>query len=1032
MCCAAVQPYVPETVDPILEPWRWRYEEALDGLGVLCMDEAEDGAFWFGCIGGLAHYDGHSVTRIPIDAQQLPNSAPPNEIPWVRSLMILEEDSLLVLVGQSLLLRRDGEWLPVLPNVGKGRYTDRMARSADGTIWLQVPGALWRISADLSEKTRVMKVALPRELQSFCFDEAGDIWVVEKLSALSSQLVYIPLEEGRAAARDTWREVAVPFVNTMSEARVVAGPGGQIWYADSSNNSGLERFDPQTERWIDSPKDASSKGVYSLVTLPDGAIFGGRQGGIVYLPPDGNLRVYARGKLDLPIVPLSLFKSRNNRLWVIGRIGYVYSVGLGTDEWMTLPGLHFQAESSDGKQWFILRASEVVSYDPATGKWELYTAEELQLRFIESLFVSSQGLIWVTGRHQDAAAIAVFDGTQWRHFSHPEFARWIEPHSAFEAADGTVWFGAGGPLLSGVPGAGGALQYEVDVTGRPRLLKHHAQPELPYYVTTLAQTADRSLWIGSTVVHRLEEGAQSATPVRGLGGENSVAMTVDRNGELWVAKEHYGVCRRLENSWEVFGTEDGLASLLFSDLLALSDGTLLVSSDRGISWFDGQSWSTLAYPAWFGMGQRRSSMLRASDGALWFNFSDDEVRSPLLVQGGGQRSGAVRHLPEGTPPKTQIPDYLEKVAPPGNTHINWTADDPWGETPKELLQYSWRLGAGPWSVFSEETGHSFLNLDHGRYVLEVRARDRAYNVDPTPACAEFFVEAPVWLRPWFIGMVALIIFGSSAFIWMMVYFHEKRLKERARHLAEVDRLKTGFYTNISHELNTPLTSILVPLERLVSRETDEGKKKRLSLVLRNAHRMANLVGQLLDIRKLEQGTIALDVMEGDLVEHVRATIELMVSVSQTNRVTCRVEGAEVCFGWFDPDKLKKIVQNLVGNALKYTRPGGNVRVWMNRVEDETGGPVFLLVVEDTGAGIKPEHLDRVFDRFYRVSEQSIVQGSGIGLNLTQEQVELWGGTIRVESPIHSNEECPGTRFTVRLPIDHDELLKQGAHENETV
>ena len=172
------------------------------------------------------------------------------------------------------------------------------------------------------------------------------------------------------------------------------------------------------------------------------------------------------------------------------------------------------------------------------------------------------------------------------------------------------------------------------------------------------------------------------------------------------------------------------------------------------------------------------------------------------------------------------------------------------------------------------------------------------------------------MRPWFIAMVLVFTCGVIAFLGVIIYFHDKQLKDRQRHLVEMDRLKTGFFTNISHELNTPLMLITGPLERILASEADAEKKTLLSMAVRNVNRIANLVTQLLDFRKLEEGKMKLELIEGDAVPLLQNVIELLQPLAAMHKVECRLEGAAECNGWFDPEKLTKIAHNLVSNAIK--------------------------------------------------------------------------------------------------------------------
>ncbi|MCU0858095.1 MAG: hypothetical protein MUC65_06800, partial [Pontiellaceae bacterium] len=460
--CAAVQPYTPVIADPVLEPWRWRHEEALEGLGVLCADEAPDGTLWFGTVGGIAHYDGSQVTRIPFDDALLSMISRERGIPWAKALLILPDGNLLVLIDGSLVLRADNKWKVIIQNTGASVFTARMAKSFNGTIWLIVPEALWRISADLTETYKVMQASGSTGLESFCLGPGGDLWVIERTGELTSRLVHIPVVNGQPMPER--REFPVPYNNDRVEAQIIADDNGMIWYVNSSGQSGLNAFDSRRGEWAVRESAVPFQAYYSIMKSRDGSVWAGTEGGLLRMSSDGIEQFYPREKIRLPRAPLSLFEAHDRRLWIIARGGYVYSVDLGGSEWITYTGLHFECEAPDGTQWFCMRGTRVVSHDPRTGEWRQYSFKDGLIDSIDTLIRSSQGLIWIAGTHEKRAALAVFDGLRWTRFLHPEFARWIETKAVFEAADGTVWFGAGGRHLD-VPQAGGALQYAAEKNG---------------------------------------------------------------------------------------------------------------------------------------------------------------------------------------------------------------------------------------------------------------------------------------------------------------------------------------------------------------------------------------------------------------------------------------------------------------------------------------------------------------------------------------------------------------------------------------
>lgn len=1009
LASAAVQPYAPKRAVPFLEPWRWRAEEALKDLNVLCMDEAADGTLWFGCIGQLVSYDGKTVRQLPLN-EFLPakTASRPGDL-WVRAVQILPDNTLVALIGETLMARRHGRWEVLIETSGSASLNGELKPADDGSLWLMVPDALWKIPSDFSAASKVLVPDPGNSLLSFCFDAAGQFWAVEKTGVYSSRLI---CSDGR--------KFPIPFETAVQEARITAGEDGLIWYVNSTALAGLQAFDSIRNRWIEVPETAPKENSFSILCSRSKTVLGAGDGGLLCYSAEHGHAFYSCKQLGLPRVPFSLFESASGRVWLIGRIGRVFSMDPGSNEWKTFPGLNFQAESPDGNQWFLTyRPHQVISYNPQSGEWLEYGPKDHQLDKVFLLFRSSHNLIWAAGQFEDRAAVSVFDGVRWSRLNHPKFAYWIRPNAAFEAADGTVWFGAGGPLLEESIKTGGALRFEVKSDRRVVLRDHYAPPEFPYYVTAFGQTPDGVIWLGSTHVFQYDGTSAEPRLSAPLEGENTAAIAMDKNRTLWLAKEHLGVCRWTGAFWEIFTEKEGLAGTKLADLAVLSDGSLLAASDQGISRFDGQLWTAHAYSEQFAMGTLRCGIRQTADGAIWLNYCRLDKQ---MLDCAPETEGlfTIRHRPESDPPDTWFTDHPGKVSPQGNIQISWSGRDAWSATRQSNLSYSWRLNDGPWSSFSDQHSQSFARLKSGRHVLEVRARDLAFNVDPTPARIEFPVAFPVWMQPWFILLISALLGIIVLLVRRLIRLREQHLieqqQERERHLLELDRIKTGFFTNISHELRTPVTVILGRLEMLLKSEKDESKKQMMTVMAKNARRVTSLITELLDFKKIETGHLVPEPAQGDLAPFVRDLVEALQPLAEAAGISCRLESIPSCRGWFDFDKLQKIFTNLIGNAIKYTGRGGEVIIRLAEASAADGAPALRFTVEDNGPGIPPEHLDHIFERFYRVPEASMAVGAGIGLNLTKELVQLLNGEIQVESPISPDVARPGSRFTVRLPV----------------
>ncbi len=278
---------------------------------------------------------------------------------------------------------------------------------------------------------------------------------------------------------------------------------------------------------------------------------------------------------------------------------------------------------------------------------------------------------------------------------------------------------------------------------------------------------------------------------------------------------------------------------------------------------------------------------------------------------------------------------------------------------------------------------------------------------------------------------------------------------------EIDRLKSHFFANISHEFRTPLTLILGPSQNILTENTNDNVKKQAGVIMRNANRLLGLINELLDLSKLEAGKLELTASKSNIVSFVKGITMSFESIAEGKDITLKVtaEKDEIEL-YFDKEMLIKIMTNLLSNAFKFTPVGGEITVSINMCYSEPVSessamsslrkqmlkpvlPVGRQVqhensveikVRDTGVGISKEELPKLFDRFYQVDSSQTREhgGTGIGLALTKELVELHQGTISVDSkPEESGSHGTGwTEFTIELPLGRDHLKDYEIFVNE--
>jgi signal transduction histidine kinase/DNA-binding response OmpR family regulator/ligand-binding sensor domain-containing protein len=350
------------------------------------------------------------------------------------------------------------------------------------------------------------------------------------------------------------------------------------------------------------------------------------------------------------------------------------------------------------------------------------------------------------------------------------------------------------------------------------------------------------------------------------------------------------------------------------------------------------------------------------------------------------------------------------------------------------------------SGWSKDSKRNYTNLDPGLYSFRVRAKN-IYNHLGEEDIFKFKILPP-WYRTWW----AYLLYGASFLLLMFLVvkwrshklerekqkleqiikertkeIQEKnlQLKDQSDKLKEMDRVKSRFFANISHEFRTPLTLIMSPLEQLQSELKGKQHKETLGMMLRSSQRLLTLINQLLELSKIDSGKLKLQAVEQDIVPFLKGTLAAFDVLARQNELKLEfLPVEEVIPLYFDTPKMEEAMHNLIINAVKFTPPGGKITVSVFKDQQETLSETAApkryinISVRDTGVGISQEQIIHIFDRFYQAENPKIRshKGTGIGLALTKEIVALHHGIINAHS-----QEGQGTEFVIRLPMGHEHL-----------
>jgi signal transduction histidine kinase/CheY-like chemotaxis protein/ligand-binding sensor domain-containing protein len=830
-------------------------------------------------------------------------------------------------------------------------------------------------------------------------DRDGALWF-----GLSWGGELIRLRPGDADGEAVWtRFDATHGMHPGDRPRLAQSEDGTIWAISNHSDGGVNRFDGSrwSHFWL---SDYGGTDINTSITQTrDGTVWiGGHSGSLQLLRHD----VWERyGTADLPLSQsriAELLQTPDGALWIAGLGQEVSRLDYDTARWTTWAGLKYQCETADGSTWFIATDGAVVRHYPGTANsnWIRYDVTDGLMDRPTGLLVTARGQLWAAGSMQGSSATARLVDDHWQVNRHLRLASSIDHRALFEAQDGALWFGA--DVDRSVPRGqvGGLLRLAGDVW------THFMPPRTLSHVYGIDGTADGAIWVGGSGLRRFDgdEWSIISQPQGLTSWIHGITTTAD--GSLWVGTRTYGLFRLVGGQWQRYGVRDGLSNNRIRAMQAVGDGGLWVATDKGLDRFDGTSWTTHALPRELASGDQILSLHESSDGALWINRSGN----------------VIRYDPETEAPQTHIEVWLDKVSQPGNTTISWKGQDPWRSTPDEDLQFSWRLDDGPWSPYRRERSRMLLSLDSGEHEFTVRARDRDHNIDSTPAQVRFQVEPPVWRQPWFGGLMLLLLVVIGVQTRRVVKrdralgesnrFLRQRtqdLEQANEEIQEANRMKSRFLANMSHELRTPLNAILGFAQLLRrSRNLPADERENVEIIHRSGEHLLTLINDVLEISRIEAGRTQVEEKAFDLHELLDRLREMfdMRAGEKGFDLSCTTSENVPRFVRCDEGKLRQILVNLLGNAVKFT-DSGSVQV---RVDYDDGQ--LHVEVEDTGRGISDEEQAVLFEAFVQTqSGRDSHSGTGLGLAISYEFARLMGGDVTVRSA-----ERVGSVFTLRLPV----------------
>jgi signal transduction histidine kinase/ligand-binding sensor domain-containing protein/DNA-binding response OmpR family regulator len=511
---------------------------------------------------------------------------------------------------------------------------------------------------------------------------------------------------------------------------------------------------------------------------------------------------------------------------------------------------------------------------------------------------------------------------------------------------------------------------------------------------------------------------------------------------LWLGTAGGGLNRfdiELED-FQYFTIEDGLPNNVIYGILADESGHLWLSTNKGLSRFDRKTETFKNYDISDGLQSNEfntGAFFKSESGEMFFGgihglnyfYPADIIDNPfhpnVVITGLAILNRAVSHQDENSVLQKSISETDAITLPHSDNIVSFQfAALDFSAPEKNLYEYKLEGFHKDWIYSGTQRTATFTNLKPGTYTFRVRGSNNDGVWSDQEASIVLIIEPPFYGTWW--AYLLYLLAGVSILFGLRRYeMNRARLKNELRlehinrdRMKELDTLKSRFFANISHELRTPLTLILGPAEQLSTDIDDDRLRHKSRIIYSNAKRLLRLINQLLDISRLESGSMKLHAGLYDIVPFVRGITMSFSAYAERKRMTLQFVSTEPRIAlYFDRDKAEKIFINIISNAIKFTPSDGSVSVELSIKKGATPSAVDIAVY-DTGIGIPSDQLQYVFDRFYQVGGASSYEreGTGIGLALVKELVELHRGTVTVASEIGK-----GSVFTVSFPLGKEHL-----------
>ena len=1041
-------------------------EHGLSNNQIHCILQDSKGWMWIGTSQGVCRFDGYRFTVFKND----PDDSTSLKGNLVRVIYEDRKGQLWVGTENGGLNKfdRGSETFRHLfyqnqPSLLKDATVASLLEDKNGVLWIGTESSLFRLEGETK-----LTAVVPSNLNGFKefirvikTDHSGRMWI----GTNKGLFIYHP--ETNLAEK-----IHLPGTNGSEEIwEIVPDQDGTLLvgtYADglfSVKSGSLEAkplaVDPENER---------SKTVRAISRDQNGKYWIGTRGGLYLYDLQRGVaaKYYHDDREQKSLVNnsvLCISKDAKGNTWIGTRQGLNLLIEdrVNILGFRPMPGDNHYLNNSEiyafwmdpsGKIWVGTENGGINILDRQTGRFSYLMPQKnnsnsIATNCIKAIINGGDNQVWIGTYLGGLDLYNPISGT-FKHFkndsANPNSLSDNRVWSLLHDSNNNIWVGTSRGVDQFNPATGGFIHYPNLVNGQQ--------------VNWMAEDRDHCIWIGADDLVIYDPKNHKIVKV----AESTRIMLEDSKNRFWLTTLSHGIALYSKEKGIIryYNEKNGLANNQTLAILEDKAHDLWISTTNGLSKFDPEKERFHNFSSkngfqndqfTYGAAYKLPSGELVFGGISGFNIFDPEkIKSgdyfaPIVFTDLKVLNKSVHISPDGEGVLKKSISETEKITlkyEQNSVELEFASFD---YANIMGIQYSYFLEGfdRDWNEPSDKRLATYTNLNPGTYTFRVKtvSVDRQQsNIGPVLVIV---VLHPYWQTLWFRTLLFLVILTILYYLITFLQNREKLKhnlvfeKIKAKKLHELDMMKLRFYTNISHEIRTPLTLILGPLEKLrknlIPAQEIPG---HLEVMHRNANQLHELINQLLDFRKMESGNLKLSLKRGDLVSFIGGIVGSFRKYAEEKEIELKFNSLkkEIVTN-FDEDKIAKIMNNLLSNAFKFTARGGKIVVNISLIFDSEDAEnlgeqsekrMVEITVKDTGIGIEESNLEKIFNRFFQVDQESVQTGTGIGLALTKELVKLHNGKIFVTSK-------PGksSKFTVQLPFDDVRISStEGTPESEMV